>query len=235
MNINYECTGSTVLVEDGKGKLKKRNNVDNISTILKLENAKEEVSNYLNNYKRINKEISKDVAKLRGGSTLLVGGFSAASLFYFNILSKINIPDVLGCSGSALLAASTILPASILTYVGLKKFNKDRMDVIKPIRSENNSKIKSISLFNYALDKELELEKNKSNNIVKDQSLKSVSNDIVKSSLFKDYSNYHKIFMKDYLDNGLINDEEYNERENRILTNMMEKELNSSKTLKKVK
>ncbi|MBQ8132356.1 MAG: hypothetical protein IJ193_07690 [Bacilli bacterium] len=178
--------------------------------IIILENYLEEANDSLVATKKELKETIKEKRKIRNTEVatgaVLVGALSLGA--YLSSIDKMGLGLVLQ-GGSIAFAAG---------FIGSMSSNKPKKKYIKATKE----KVKNLTILQSALRDELELQKEKSNEIVKTNN--SAEKTLTAEDLVYEYDFSKTEMQQDYLYHDRVDQKEYGDLENRIFTRMIEKE-----------
>ena len=218
MNKSYINQGDKVLIFNDKGEGKYKTNNNNIDEILRLENYKSLLQSELEIRNRRNDILVKEQTVSTGiqvGFGITYLGFK---LWFDDSLKNINLnfidPRLIFMSAmSDLLFATTLIGIPIVWKYEVKKEIK-----------ENDLKFTKLEFFDYAIDKAMQINKDKSKEIVKVSDtihyLKDPSLDIIKYY----YAN-HDMLKEKYNKHSFIKDTNHDNLDNSLFGFMMEKEI----------
>lgn len=212
MNVNYEQTGATVLVTDSNNKISELENVDNIRELLILNNeraASKELLRLAKNQLSFEKEKrvhEKHQAYIEFFVDTILA-ITTAGLFYNE--------------------STRYLGTFIGVYYGTKLLFSEgtRFDRLENAENDYNAcweAVRSLSIFDKALSDEYNYELSRSNKVNKIEEKKTLSSDCLvdEDILVYFFENLDRL-QDQYDNNGILYIPKFDERNNRILNNMM--------------
>ena len=211
MYIKYSKIGDSIFLTDEEGNVHRKDNVDNIESIVMLENELD------NSDLRIENELVDQKKYKRIRNTVLCVG----SLTILN--SSISLATRAGTVSPVLLGSCVLS-----TVAGVS--------MISGIVNTINKNIKNIKVYKEALNKELNYKISKSNKVVSSENINGdISNDKNEFKLTYDkYDLMHESIVSDYKQNGSIKCPLFNESEKRIFSFMIEEEFKNKRKVKEI-
>lgn len=216
MNVFYEKAGGSVFVTDSKANRRVVSNVDNIEELLLLENEKELINDLLDN------------------ALELYDSEMHYCKFQYGIATMEFIFDAIMASAYAALIIDSPLPqlgvaAYFLHGLGLLNLPQTRFGRIsdaKKAKKDVGQVVKNLKIFKDVVDEEMTLEKEKSKKIsdVCD-AVVLMNKSLIDNNILGDFSNRNDIFKNYYNLSGYVNVPSYDDRNNRIITGMIKRQL----------
>lgn len=228
---SYTTNGEKAILYSSSDKFEVEN-VDNLKDIIVLQNDKE----VLDYNKKLLKEELDNLSK---GKVCNIGSLLSSPVLSLAILAgnRFVIHNLLGAPKDdanfvtllyGIPVTAIFVSHSFINYKSRKEHIDDKESILKKY-------IDSFELFDYALSNEIKLEKDKSKKISSNNPKISLINEsLVNPELPKRYTDYHGLLMDEFIENGTVIDNSFNNHEINILNNMifLEKEDNIKKLVK---
>lgn len=232
MNIGYEETGATVLVQDENKNKRELVNKANIEGILLLENERARVEKLVNAFEEVDKSSDnkvKSYVKHHHSFFSAVGAVAIAAFTGKVILPIFNPDFYLETGPLSLFGIGSAIALLHTKSVGYYNWKKEREDA-NTKNNKINLKLKNTKLLKFAINRELKVERNADLPADRIAGYKDITNSkLIKiDAILNDYEQNHDQFIKNYKENEELpyyKDKLYG----RLISDMIQKEVYDEK------